>query len=506
MNKILFFFPNTANRASIPTSVPILSGIARKHNWIVSYFDTTYYQKPQDAFEDKELTGGFKPGYINQKQHKLPKEQLLWDLQQKINDFKPDILAISAMSCDFQYLMSFFHKIFIPDYTTVFIGGIHSILQPEKVVETGLFDIVCIGQGERTFEEILTNFENKYSLENIQGTYFYNKNNNKIIKNPQRKLLDPNELWNIEPDYSLFGDDYFTYPFDGQMVNILLLEIARGCPYNCSYCGNSALKRIYSGLGKYVCERPLNSLFRTLKRVSDKRNIDICNFVDECFLCHHKSFLQEFAERYSDLIRKPFLIQTRPETVTEENINLLNSFGAPFYQVGMGVESGSERILYDICNRKTKVKNIIRAYDLLNKYNIRSNAYFMIGFPTETREEIFETINLCKRIKSTINSVAIFQPLPGQSLTEFCIKKGYMTGNEPMQTFTSGSVLKMPQISAEEILGLSRTFLLYAKLPEEYYPEIEKCEKDFENNKELFKKLVDLRWQYDKDYKTNKLK
>ncbi len=319
--------------------------------------------------------------------------------------------------------------------------------------------------------------------------------------NSKRDLLEPEDLWKVDPDYSLFDDRYFTYPFDGQMVNILLLEIARGCPFNCSYCGNSTLKKIYKGLGRYICERPLDSLFRTYRSISDKRKIDICNFVDECFLCHPKSFLTGFAERYSKEIKKPFLIQTRPETVTEENIEILNSFSAPFYQVGMGVESGSERILFDICDRKTKVKNIIRAYDLLNKHNIRSNAYFMIGFPTETREEIFETINLCKRINSTINSVAIFQPLPGQELTEYCIKNHLMTGNEPMQTFTSGSVLKMPQISAEEILGLSRTFLLYTKLPEEYYPEIEKCEYDFNNNRELFKKLIDLQWQYDKEYK-----
>jgi len=505
MNNILFLFPNTANRASIPTSIPILSGIAKSRGWSISYFDTTNYEKQQDASEDKELTGGFKPGYINVNQKRYPEEQLLWDLQQKINSFKPNIIAITSMSCDFQYLMSFFPKIFIPQNTLVLIGGIHSILKPEEVIKTGLFDLVCIGQGEKTFEEILINFERRYAMDNIEGTYFYYRNSGDIIRNPRRRLLDCKELWNNEPDYSLFDNRYFTYPFDGQMVNILLMEVARGCPYNCSYCGNSAIKKVYKGLGKYVCERPIESSFKTFRKIMGERNIDICNFVDECFLCHSKSFLKEFAANYAIDIKKPFLIQTRPETVTEENIIVLNSFGAPFYQISLGVESGSERILFDICNRKTKTESIIKAYDLMNEYNIRSGAYFMIGFPTETREEIFKTINLCKRINATINSVAIFQPLPGQELTEFCIKEGYMTGNEPMQTFTSGSVLKMPQISAKEILGLSRTFILYAKLPKEYYSEIEKCEKDFYSNRTLFDKLVNLRWKYDKEYKQVKL-
>jgi anaerobic magnesium-protoporphyrin IX monomethyl ester cyclase len=501
MNKILFLFPNTSNRASIPTSVPILSGIAKKHGWETSYFDTTDYEKSQDSFEDKEKTGGFKIGYINNKQQRFPAEYIVDDFEYKLFAFKPDIIVITAMSCDFQYLMTFFPKINIPKNILVVIGGIHSILKPDEVIETGLFDIVCIGQGEKTFEEILINFERKYTMDNIEGTYFLYKNNGDIVRNQRRKLLDSSELWDNEPDYSMFDDRYFTYPFDGQMVNILLMEVARGCPHNCSYCGNSAIKKVYKGLGKYIVTRPLDSSFKTFNKIIHERNIDICNFVDECFLCHSKSFLKDFAANYAIDIKKPFLIQTRPETVTEENIVILNSFGASFYQISLGVESGSERILFDICNRKTKLESIIKAYDIMNKHNVRSGAYFMIGFPTETREEIFKTINLCKRINATINSVAIFQPLPGQELTELCIREGYITGNEPMQTFTGGSVLKMPQISAEEILGLSRTFLLYAKLPEDYYPLIEICERDYENNKKLYKELIELRWKYDKEYK-----
>ncbi|MCK5602894.1 B12-binding domain-containing radical SAM protein [Candidatus Pacearchaeota archaeon] len=504
--KILFFFPNTANRASIPTAMPILGGIAREHGWNVSYFDTTYYQKPQDAFEDKELTGGFKPGYITVKKEMLPIERLITDFQSQIDEFAPDILAITSMSCDFQYLMSFFPQIKIPEDTIVMIGGIHSILQPEKVIETGLFDLVCIGQGEKTFDEILTRIEKNDSIIDIEGTYFRDRKSGNVIRNSRGKLLEQDELWKVEPDYSFFDNRYFSYPFDEQMVNILLLEVARGCPYSCTYCGNSALRRIYRGLGKYICTRPLDSTFYILNKMVKKHNIDIVNIVDECFLSHSQPWLERFAERYAADIHKPFLIQTRPETVTETNIKILFSCGAPFFQVGMGVESGSENILFDVCNRRTKVKDIIRAYDLLNEYNIRGNAYFMIGFPYETRDDIFKTIELCRRINSSINSVSIFQPLPGQKLTELCIKEGFITGNEPMATFTSGSVLKMPQISAKEILNLRRTFMLYAKLPKEYYPEIEKCERDFEGNQDLFEKLVNLRWNHDENYKQINIK
>ncbi len=503
--RILLFFPNTANRAAIPTAMPILGGIAREHGWNISYFDTTCYQKPQDATEDKEETGGFRPGLIMIKRDILPNEMLVPDFQSQIDEFEPDILSITAMSYDFQYLISFFPQIIIPKDTVVVIGGIHSILRPDEVIDTGFFDLVCIGQGEKTFEEILVRIENDNSIANIEGTYFRDRKSGKVTRNPRRKLLEPDNLWRVEPEYSLFDNRYFSYPFDEQIVNMFWLEVARGCIYNCTYCGNSAIKSIYKGLGTYICTRPLDSSFRIFKKMIDEYNIDIFNIVDECFLAHPQSWLEEFAKRYAADIRKPFLIQTRPETVTEKNIKILMSFNAPFFQVGMGIESGSERILFDICNRRTKVEDIIRAYDLLHKYHIRSNAYFMIGFPYETRDEIFKTIELCRRINATINVISIFQPFPGQKLTELCIKEGFITGHEPMATFTGNSVLKMPHISAEEILNLRRTFMLYTKLPKEYYPEIEKCERDFENNKQLFKKLVDLRWKYD-TYKPLKVK
>lgn len=504
--KILLFYPNTANRAVISPAMPILGGIAREHGWNISYFDTSYYQKPQDSTEDKELTGGFRPGLITIKKEMLPIERLVQDFQSQIDEFKPDILAITAMSCDFQELMSFFPQIKIPDGTIVIIGGIHAIVQSDEVVETELFDLVCIGQGEKTFDEILARLEKNMSIADIEGTYFHDRKSGNVIRNPMRKLLEPDDIWGVEPEYSFFDSRYFSYPFDGQMINMFWMEVARGCPYNCTYCGNSVLKSIYKGMGKYLCTRPLDSSFRLLKKAVDEYNIDVFNITDECFLSHPQSWLEEFAERYASNIRKPFLIQTRPETVTEKNIKILFSCGAPFFQVGMGIESGSERILFEVCNRRTKVEDIIRAYDLLNKYHIRSNAYFMIGFPYETREEIFKTIELCRRINGTINVVSIFQPLPGQKLTELCIKEGFITGREPIATFTSGSVLKMPQISAEEILNLRRTFILYAKLPKEYYPEIEKCERDFEGNRHLFEELVNLRWKYDTAHQLIKIK
>lgn len=499
--KILFIFPNTANHPAVSNAIPIFSGISKELGWEQKYFDTTWYQKGRDSHEDKEATGGFRPGFTKMDLKFAPFSQIALDLQKIIDDFCPDIIAITAMSCDFDLLMKFFPEIKLLSSTITIIGGVHATFETEQVIKTNLFDLVAVGQGEAVFRELLVKYQEGASLKDIKNTFFIDRKIKEITANQKRPLLSAEQIWQTDEDYTFFDDSYFTFPFDGKLAKVMNLEISRGCPYNCTYCGNTALKKFNAGLGKFLYVRDIDSCFKHMHHLIDKYNIDIFNLTDECFLARPKEWLLKFAERYSKEIRKSFLIQTRPETVTEENINILNSFGAPFYQVSMGVESGSPKILLEVCNRRMNIEEIIRAYDLLNKHRVRSGAYFMVGFPHETREDIFMTIGLCTRINSVINSVSIVQPLPGTQLREMCLKEGLITGNEGAETFTGGSILKMPQISAQEIFNLHRTFLLYAKLPKSYYPQIEKCEKDFEHNQELYQELINLRWKFEDEKK-----
>lgn len=493
--RILLFFPNTSNRGRITTAIPILGGIARDRGWEVTYIDTSFYEKDTDSVIEREKTGGFRPGPKETMPDMIPQERLVPDLQAQIDKLKPDILAITAMTCDYQYMMTFLPQLKISKETLVVIGGLHASFKEDEVLDTGLFDLVCFGQGEMTFTEILSRVEEGKQVDNIVGTCFKDKKRGKFVRNPKRPLLPPEKLWETEEEYSYFDERYFRYPFDGKAIKMFWVDLGRGCPYACSYCGNTALKSSYKGLGQYIVSRSLDSTFGLLRNMLREYKVGVFNITHECFLAQPLAWLKEFSERWSKEIRKPFLIVTRAETVTEEKLNILKKSEAPIIQVGLGVESGSERILRDICNRRIKIETIIHAYDLLHQHGFRSNAYYMLGFPTETRGEIFETIEVCRRLNAHIDSVSIFQPYPGQPLTDFCIQRGYITGKERIPSFTEGSILKMTQISTEEIGNLRRTFLLYAKLPKKYWPEIEKCEKDYEAHRDLYDELVKLRWE-----------
>ena len=495
MKKILFHWPNTSNRARIHMAMPILKAIAKKMGWSYRYFDTAFYQKGMDSVVEKENTGSFKPSPEETIPETKSESLLISEFQNEIDTYNPDVIAITAMTDCYQYLMTYFNKIKIPKHTTVIIGGTHSLHNTNEILKTGLFDISCFGQGEKIFPEILKRIEHNQDINGIPGTSTLDEVNGKININPVSPALQENELWAVEPDYSEYDARYFNYPFDGKKVNMFWLEVGRGCPYACTYCEAPQLRALYKGKGKYVLSRPMDDIFKTIKDVEKRFSVDVFNITHECFLSQRREWIEEFCIRWKKEVKKSFLIQTRVETLDEKKLELLKSTDVPVIQVGMGIESGSQRILTDICNRQMKVERLIENYKILREWNFRTNAYYMIGFPTETREEVFETIDLCSKVKSDVDSVSIFQPYSGLPMTNLAKSNGWIKEGAQIPTFTESSIIDQPTLTSKQVSNLRRVFMLYAKLPKTYWQEIRKCEDDYSNNKDLFKKLIALRWE-----------
>ncbi|HCJ67124.1 MAG TPA: hypothetical protein DHV62_07325, partial [Elusimicrobia bacterium] len=226
--KLLLLFPNMANWATISTAIPILSGIAKSRCWEVEYFDTYNYEKRVDSSSDKEKAGGFKPGFSLLKGKTKPFSQIKLDLQQRINEFQPDLIAITALSQEYELLLKFFPEIRVPSETKVIIGGIHAILERDGVIETKLFDLVVFSEAEAVFDSILSKIENHKQLGGINGTYFYNRMTKETLRYPKIKLLKPEELWKVKRDFSIFNEIYFIRPFDGKQIRRYDVETARG--------------------------------------------------------------------------------------------------------------------------------------------------------------------------------------------------------------------------------------------------------------------------------------
>jgi radical SAM superfamily enzyme YgiQ (UPF0313 family) len=136
--------------------------------------------------------------------------------------------------------------------------------------------------------------------------------------------------------------------------------------------------------------------------------------------------------------------------------------------------------------RNVTDKTIIKAFDILRDSGIRVSANNIIGFPTETREMIFDTIRLDRRIQPDGVMVSFFSPYKGATLRDICEREGFIKDDTIAEDYRLGPTMDMPQMSSRELRCLHRTFPLYVKFPESEWDGIRRCEEDTPEGNSLF--------------------
>ena len=484
--KVLFMFPNTSNEGVAPLGIASLSTIAVDEGCDVRYFETSFYRMSNAAYEERKKTGEFKQ-FTDDIFDIQPRAKLEPDFLKLLDDYKPDILAVHANSLEWELFLDIMNAIGLKKRPFVLVGGCHPTVDAEGTINNKHVDAICVGEGEKPWRSFLKAFHAGADVSTVNGLWV--KTETGIRKNPIADLMSAEELWAQPLDFSHYDERHFRYVFDGTVYNRGSLELSRGCPYDCTYCVNTGFKEIYKGKGQFMRVRPYESLLKAAKYLAER--VDMIQFQDESFFSVPTKTIEEFTEWYGSEVKLPFMVQVRPETVNRRKVELLASMGVPV-QMSVGIESGSSRVLKEICNRKTRVKALHEAFAIIKDHAVRTTGYTMIGFPTETRDEVFQTIDMVRSINLDISIMSIFFPFKGTPLRDLCIEKGYITGDEPARSFTEGPILQNQPMSPKEILDIRRTYALYTKLPKDYFGDVEKCEKDYENNQALYAELVEL--------------
>ena len=204
------------------------------------------------------------------------------------------------------------------------------------------------------------------------------------------------------------------------------------------------------------------------------------------FNIHKEDNFNEFIELYKS-IKVPFWFNTRIESITPDKLKKLETIN--YDRISIGLESGSEYVRKKLLKRNYTNDYFLKKFKMLSDYDISISVNNIIGFPDETREQIFETIELNRKINAESFGAYLFQPFHGTYLRQYSVEKGYMSDD-----YISGDVhletgLTMPHITQEELFGLQKTFSLYAKLPKSEFERIKIAEKNDEQGIKMFKKL-----------------
>ena len=480
MFKILLIHANSTLDTLIPPNLAVMSACLKNAGIGVKLFDTTFYKT-------REITGD--DARVNTLQVKetpfedigiyLNKTDMYEDFIKMVEEYQPNLVGLSAVSLTYPFGIKFLERLKEKFEIPTVVGGIHATISSEDVLENPYVDYVCVGEGEQALVELCEAIRDGKDTTNIKN--IWTKKNDKIIKNPLRPLSNMDEL--PFHDWEIFDKRRVYKPMGGKIRRVGCFELNRGCPFNCSYCCNQFLHNMY---GLNYRERSVKKFIAEVKYMKNRYNLEYIYISAESFLSTKRERFLEFIKEWKAHINLPFWCETRPEAVTEEKARLLE--GARCASVSVGLESGDLDIR-KMLNRLMTDEQIINAFKYLKKTKMRISTNVIIGFPDETREQIFRTIELCRRISVDNLMVHVFNPYKGTSLYDYCIKKKYISPDIIGGDYRIDTFLKMPQISTDEIRGLQRTFALYVRLPKDRWSEISIAEKFDEEGNRKFEEL-----------------
>ncbi len=493
--RILLLYPNERDMSLVPPVIALFTSLLKERGHQVSLFDCTGYAFDGKADPDVEREKNLFFKTANPGQHagvKAKLNNMYQDFTDKVNDFKPTLIAMTVTESTFLRGLSLLDylrnkkSIHIP----TIVGGVFPTFAPGRVIKENSIDIVCVGEGENAIVDLCDRMEKEQPIENIPNLWLKRKDGH-IIKNLPGKAVDINQLPSL--DFSIFDDDRFYRPMRGNIYRMLPIETHRGCPYTCTFCNSPSQGELYQKQTK-------SSFFR--KKSMEKIREEFINFRDnwkgnyvffwaDTFLAWNKKELAEFCDMYSEF-QFPFWCQSRPETVADNvdglsKLRMLKEVG--LHHMSFGLEHGNEEFRKRIIGRNYSNKVAIDALKNPAKLDITFTINNIIGFPDETRKLAFDTIEVNRKIDSFNLSCSTFAPYHGTKLRDLAENRKYIPQELIAPPNTDYSVLQMPHFTKEDIYKLQRTFVMYVKFPKSRWKEIERAEFNDDIGNALWSKL-----------------
>ncbi|MBX3471995.1 MAG: B12-binding domain-containing radical SAM protein [Planctomycetes bacterium] len=306
-------------------------------------------------------------------------------------------------------------------------GGVHCTMVPDEVVAAGEFDVVAVGEAELAFRELVDRIERGEDPTTIPNLRFPARSRYNAgpapISNPVGPFPDLAAL--PDNDYELFDMRRITRAKNG-WIGVLT---SRGCPYKCTYCFNKEIVDRYKADGaattgkEYLRHYPVERIIGELEGLKARHSgIDTLLFDDDLFTLD-RDYVRDFCRAYkASGLGLPFVVNAHVQVFDEDMAFTLADAGCRI--VKFGLESGSKRLRTQVLWRFMSNERIKAAFAAAHHYGLHTSAFVMFGLPTETREDLLETLQLIADTEMGRFRWAMFFPFPGTAGHRIASERG----------------------------------------------------------------------------------
>jgi len=338
------------------------------------------------------------------------------DLIKEISKNDPDIVGFHTTSLTYPEMEKNLESLKDEnkDLTTV-AGGPLATFYPKKIASNKFIDYVVRNEGELTFSELINVIGSKGNINDVKGLTF--KKNGKIVQTTDRPFIENLDSLPFPARHLI---DFAYYPRKEVFIDNYPIDVictSRGCPYECSFCSSS--RHIFRGT--YRC-RSAENVVDEIEFLIDNYGTKALNFREDLFTAdkkHVMNICDELIKRNLDL---SWFCESRVDTVNKELLKKMKSAGCK--AIWFGCESGSQKIL-DYLNKDITTSQIENTFRWCREIGITTGAAFIVGTPGETKEDVYKTLKLAKKIRPDHVWPRVFIGTPKSKIYDEIIEKKY---------------------------------------------------------------------------------
>jgi len=331
------------------------------------------------------------------------------DIKKRIKDFDPDIIGLTVLMDQYHKAAHITTELIknVSENITTVLGGVYATSNSEHAIEDENLDYVVIGEGEFTFRQLVGFISGACDLPE-RGICFKDKKNGKIDHRGHSAFIKNLDLL-PKPAYHLI--DFLGYANKWHRKSIdqpggypyARIVTSRGCPEKCSFCQVPSLQ------GSYFRARTPDHVCDEIEWLKKEYGIKAITFDDDNMFTNtkrSKALMQRMIDR--GLVMPWTSIATAVFRLDEELIDLMRASGCDYIDVA--IESGTERVTREVVLKPIDFVHAKKMIAYAQKKGIYVAANFIVGFPTETWDEIRQTIAFAEELN--VDYAKIFNAIP----------------------------------------------------------------------------------------------